>query len=76
MRDMKNINERILQSIERAIRQEAEAEFDRAKKEMIDRLYKRKDEIIAGISISIMEYVKMETISNELVITVKTEKLK
>lgn len=68
--------DKIIEAIENSIKQEATVEFERAKKEMIERLDKRKDEIIAGISISIMEYVMIERMGNQLVIRIETQKLK
>lgn len=70
------MNDKILDYIQRAIQEEAELEFEHAKEEMIKRLDAKKDEVIAGITLNIMKRIRMETMTNELVITVSTGRLK
>ncbi len=72
---MKEMHDKLITTIERVIKEEAETIFEKHKQEMIKDLDERKDQIIAGICINIMEHVRIQDFGNTLQIEVKTEKL-
>lgn len=61
-----------LEALHKGIEMVAEEEFERAKEDMVKRLEARKDEVVAGITINLMETVDINTMKDRLVITVRS----
>jgi hypothetical protein len=60
----------LMQSIKRAVQEEIELEYERLKKEVVERLDRRKDEVVAGVLISVMKTVQVNTMDDKIVFTI------
>ncbi|MDE2025161.1 MAG: hypothetical protein KGJ07_01575 [Patescibacteria group bacterium] len=68
--------DKIYQALEQGIKEEAEDIFKRAKEQAIEELDRKKDEVVASIAIQIMNHVNLQSMGNNLVITVSADELK
>lgn len=61
----------ITDAVKKAVKYEIEQEYDRNVKELTERLEKQKDIIVSGVLLNLMKHVKMETMGQELVVTIR-----
>lgn len=61
----------ITNAIRDQVAREVAADFEALKNKMIEDLDRRKDEICSGVVLNVMKYVQMQTINENLVITIK-----
>lgn len=60
-------------AIEDAVRKETEAEFHALKQQLIEKLDRERDTIIAGVTLNVMKLVSFETMKDNLIITVRKQ---
>jgi hypothetical protein len=66
----------ILSAIKSGIELKAKDIFEEKKQEMIKELDEQKDEIVAGISLKLMKYMRIDTLGNNIRIEVLTDTIK
>lgn len=59
------------QAILDAVKKRTEEHYETLKKELIERLDRERNNIIAGVSLEVMKLVQYQTIQDNLVITVR-----
>jgi len=66
------LNEKtLLESIKAAIEKELDAEYDNIRKEFLEKLEKRKNEIIAGMLVNLTKNINVQSINENLIVTIK-----
>ena len=65
-----SLPEFIKASVSKEVRVFAEKEFEVAKKEVLEKIDKYKDEVVAGVVLHIQRQMTMETMGQELRITI------
>lgn len=61
-------------AVEQAIKYEVSRRFDERKKILIDEMDKQKEEVVAGVVVTMMKSVDFERFGNVLTIRVQTDK--
>lgn len=68
-----NLNKEIAKAIESGIFREAERIYDKQKEEAMKEFDRRKDEVLAGITLNIMKMIDMQYLGDRIVITLVTK---
>jgi hypothetical protein len=68
------ISEIFQEAIENALKEEFDLIFEEKKKELVDRLDSRKDEILASLTLKLMKHIDMQSLHDKLIITLDTKK--
>lgn len=61
----------IRENVESGVKTLVSQAFDRKKKELVDELDKEKDILVAGILLNVMKHVQIETLRENIVVTIK-----
>lgn len=68
------LNKEIVKALENGIKAEAERIYDRQKQEAIKEFDRRKDEVLAGITLHIMKMMDIQWHGDRIIITLLTKK--
>lgn len=71
-----NLDKVVREAVEKQLKEEAERIFEEAKDTMVKRLEQRKNEIVSGVVLSIMQHYRAETMGENLTITVFSKEAK
>lgn len=66
-----NLEEVIIDGIQEAVNMEGQKIFEQKKKEMVEDLERRKNEIVSGIVIGLMKHVQVQTMGDSLTLTIR-----
>lgn len=69
------LGEVFAEAIKKALESEFEHQFEESKKQMINKLDERKDEVLASLTLKLMKHISMESYGEKLIITLDTKKL-
>lgn len=68
-----NFGNQVLAYIKKGLEETIEAEYEKAKKELVERLEREKAVAIAGLTLNIMKMVDMQNLGERLVLTIRQE---